>query len=416
MTKTTSRVTCPKCGSKIDVSSLLRQQMNDELRAEYDARLAKERKAFEKQKASIDKRAQQLEEEKQKLKKQVAAEVEERLAKDRKAQEKTIKAEMKKEQAEILKELKDELAEKSKEVKKFNKTKLALERLQREKDEMAEKLAVEAEKKLNEALKKESEKIRRTEEEKQQLKLAEREKVIDQLNQQLKEAQKKAEQGSTQLQGEVQELAIEDWLRQQFPLDTIEEVKKGTKGADCVQTVNTEIRQGCGTILYESKRTKSYKPAWLVKFKDDLRDRNADIGVLVTDAMPSGMERMGLVEGVWVCSFAEFRGLCAVLRESIIRFSTVAAAQENKGEKMVMLYDFLTGNEFRGAVEAVVEGFAQMQDDLDAEKTAMNAHWTKRQKQIERVILNMGSMYGSIRGIAGSAVPQVKMLELPESD
>jgi len=416
MKRDPNKIECPKCGTKIDVSSILYQQVDEELKKKYEEQLAKDRAGFEKQKAALDKRATQLEEDKKGLKKQVASAVEEQLKKARKEQEKALKAEIKEEQAEVLKEMKDELAEKSKEVKEFNKTKLALERLQREKDEMTEKLAVEAEKKLNDTLKKESTKIRKAAEEEQQLKLAERDKVIDQLNQQLKEAQKKAEQGSMQLQGEVQELAIEDWLREQFPLDTVDEVKKGARGADCLQTVNTETRQGCGTIYYESKRTKAFQPSWIEKFKGDMRAKGADVGVLVTEAMPGGMERMGLVEGVWVCSFPEFKGLCAVLRQSVIRYSTVAAAQENKGDKMVMLYDFLTGNEFRGMVEAIVEGFTQMQTDLESEKRAMTSIWKKREKQIQKVLTNTSHMHSSIRGIAGNSVQAVKMLELPEGE
>jgi len=416
MKQDTTEITCPKCGTKIDVSGVLRQQITAELQEQYEADIDAAQKDFQKKQAALARKAEKLEAEKKRQSELVAGKVKEQLAKDRKSQEKAIKAEVQKEQADALKELKDELKEKSKEVKEFNKTKAAYERLQREKDEMAEKMAAEAEKKLSETLKEESERIRKAEEEKQQMKLAEREKVIDQLNEQLKEAQKKAEQGSMQLQGEVQELAIEEWLKTEFPLDSIDEIKKGAKGADCLQTINTQSRQSCGTIYYESKRTKAFQPAWIEKFKADLREKGADVGVLVTEAMPAGMERMGLMDGVYVCSFTEFKGLCAVLRESVIRYSSVVAAQENKGDKMEMLYAFLTSNEFKGQVEAIVEGFTQMQTDLDSEKRAMGTIWKKREKQIEKVLTSTVNMHGSIRGIAGSAVAPVKMLELPQGE
>lgn len=219
-----------------------------------------------------------------------------------------------------------------------------------------------------------------------------------------------------QLQGEVQELAIEEWLAAAFPLDTIEEVKKGARGADCVQVVNTRTRQNCGKIYYESKRTKGFQEGWIEKFKTDIRERGADMGVLVTESMPADMEWMGLRDGIWICSFEEFRGLCVVLRESVIRLSSVVATQENKGDKMEMIYDYLAGNESRLQVEAIVEGFTQMQADLETEKRVMQGIWKKREKQIEKVLLNTTHMYSSIRGIAGNAVQPVTLLELPAGE
>ncbi|MFC1868894.1 DUF2130 domain-containing protein, partial [Thermodesulfobacteriota bacterium] len=242
------------------------------------------------------------------------------------------------------------------------------------------------------------------------------EQVIEQLRKQLQEAQRKAEQGSMQLQGEVQELAVEDWLVKSFPLDTVEEIKKGARGADCLQIINTRTRRNCGSIYYESKRTKGFQTGWIDKFKNDIRDKGADIGVLVTESMPNDMDRMGLREGIWICTFEEFKSLCAVLRESIIRLSHAIATQENKGDKMEMLYDFLTGNEFRLQVEAIVQGFTQMQSDLESEKRSMQSIWKKREKQIEKVMLNTTYMYSSIKGIAGSAIQSVPLLELPDGE
>ena len=216
-----------------------------------------------------------------------------------------------------------------------------------------------------------------------------------------------------QLQGEVQELAIEEWLTEQFPQDTIEEIKKGQRGADCLQIVNNGAHQNCGSIYYESKRTKSFQPIWIGKFRDDIQEKNANIGVLVTEAMPKGMDRLGLKEGIWICSFDEFKGLCTVLRESVIQINNAVGAQENKGDKMNMLYDFLTSNEFRLQIEAIVEGFTQMKSDLEREKLSMQRMWKKREKQIEKVLLNTGNMYSSIEGIAGDTVQEVKLLELP---
>ena len=281
-------------------------------------------------------------------------------------------------------------------VKELNKAKAEVEKIKREKDELQDKLRLDFEKQATNLIAEKTSKIRKEEQERIQLTVAERDKVIAQLKGQLQEAQRQAEQGSMQLQGEVQELAIEDWLRQNFPLDNIEEIRKGERGADCLQTVNTRQHGNCGTIYFESKRTKHFQPSWLEKFRQDIRDRNADIGVLVTQAMPADMEQMGLRDGVWICSFEEFRGLSLVLRESLIRLSQAMTAQENRGDKMALLYDFLTGNEFRLQVEAIVEGFTQMQADLNRERNAMQRHWRQREKQIEKVMISTTQMYGSI--------------------
>ena len=215
-----------------------------------------------------------------------------------------------------------------------------------------------------------------------------------------------------QLQGEVMELAIEEWLAMQFPLDTIDEVKKGANGADCLQVVNTRDQLNCGTIYYESKRTKSFQPAWIEKFKNDIRDKNAHVGVLVTEVMPGGMDRLGMVDGIWICSYEEFKGLCGVLRQSIIQWNRITLNQENKGDKMGMLYDFLTSTEFRLQMEGIVEGFTQMQTDLQKEKNAMKRIWKQREKQIDKVIDNAVGMHASIRGIAGNAIQAIPALEL----
>jgi hypothetical protein len=227
---------------------------------------------------------------------------------------------------------------------------------------------------------------------------------------------RKQEQGSMQTQGEVQELAIEEWLAENFPLDVIQEIKKGERGADCLQIVQTRDRQNCGSIYYESKRSKSFQVNWIEKFKSDIREKNANIGVLITEVMPSDMDRLGLKDGVWVCSFDEFKGLSTVLRESIIQISSAIISQENKGEKMGMLYDFLTSNEFKLQIEAIVEGFTQMKSDLESEQRSMRGIWKKREKQIDKVLLNTTQMHGSIRGIAGDAVPSVPLLELSSGE
>ncbi len=412
MSQKSQNIDCPNCGHTIDVNDILYNQLDAQLKKKYNDELAQQKKKFDDQQDLLKAERTELESDKAKLDEQIETRVKAGLNEQKKGIENKVKKQLEEEQSERFSELQKELEDKSEKVKELNKVKVAVEQLRREKDELRSEIELESQKKLNETLTKEREKIQKQEEEKANLAGSEKDILINQLRDQLKEASQKAEQGSMQLQGEAQELVIEEWLATEFPLDKIEEIKKGARGADCLQIVNTHNRQDCGTIYYESKRTKAFGGDWIEKFKGDIREKDADIGVLITETMPSGMSRMGMVDGVWVCTYAEFQGLTHVLREQVIRISHAVATQENRGDKMEMLYDFLTSNEFRMQIEAIVEGFTQMQSDLDTEKRAMAKLWKQREKQIQKVLLNTSSMYGSVRGIAGNAVQAVPLLEL----
>jgi hypothetical protein len=328
----------------------------------------------------------------------------------------TIKKELEEEQSESISLLKKELDEKSIQVKELNKSKVEIVKLKREKDEIESKVKADSELALNQRLKEEKEKMQKSLDETNELKFRQKEEQLKQLQEQLQIAQRKAEQGSMQLQGEVQELAIEEYLTDKYPFDVIEEIKKGARGADCVQVVHTREVQNCGKIYYESKRTKDFQKTWIEKFKADMRDKGVDLGVLVTQALPTDLDRMGLVDGVWVCTFEEFKGLSTVLRDSIIKIHHAKKSDENKADKMSLLYGYLTSTEFSMQIEAIVEGFTTMQTDLDTEKRSMARIWKQREKQIDKVLENTIGMYGSIKGIAGNAIGNVQALELPYSD
>ena len=402
--RNSTTIQCPHCGESINVNDVLVHQIEAENKEKFQEKLnelAKERAQFEKDKE----RENEL--------------FEERLAQAKKTVEKTlqdkIKKQLEEEQKDSLAELQKELSDKSEKLKEFNKMQVQISKLQREKLEMKESIELENQKKFDAQILEEKEKIRKKVDDENALKFATLQKQLEDQKKLTEEMKRKQEQGSMQLQGEIQELAIEEYLTNQFPLDTIEEIKKGANGADCLQIVNTFESQNCGTIYYESKRTKNFSPAWIEKFKNDIREEKADIGVLVTEVLPSDMERMGLKDGVWICTFEEFKGLVTVLRQSIINLDIALQSQENKGDKMAMLYDFLTSTEFRMQIEGIVEGFSQMQDDLAKEKRAMQKIWSQREKQIDKVIANTVNMYGSIRGIAGNAIQTVKALELDEN-
>jgi hypothetical protein len=416
MSQDQTTISCPNCGTEIDVNDILYHQVDEQLKKKYQDELKREKQKIESRSSELELQREALEEEKSKQAEILAQQVNEKLKEKEAALSKKLKKAAEAEQEGALAILREELDEKSKKVQELNKASAELEKLKREKDELEEKLKAEAEKQLNERIAAERQKISKEEGDKNELKLRELEKLLTDQKKLTEEMKRKQEQGSMQTQGEVQELVIEEWLAEKFPLDTIQEIKKGERGADCLQIVHTRSRQNCGSIYYESKRTKNFQPSWIEKFKADIRERGASIGVLVTEVMPPDMERLGLKDGIWVCSYDEFKGLCTVLRESVIRISSAIATQENKGDKMGMLYDFLTSNEFQMQIEAIVEGFTQMKSDLESEQRSMRGIWKKREKQIEKVLLNTTGMYGSIKGIAGNAVQAIPLLELPEED
>ena len=411
-----TQVSCPNCGTSIDVQDILAHQLEEELKKKFQAESLKEKKRMEAEVEQLNKARQAFEEKKKKENELFQERLEAQLKADRKTIEEKVKAKAVEENAELIKTMQEELKAKSEQVKQLNLSKAEVEKLKREKSELKEAIEAEAQKRLTDQLNTEKEKIRKSEEEKNELRFKEMQKQLEDQKKLTEEMKRKQEQGSMQLQGEVQELAIEEWLQSQFPYDSIEEIKKGARGGDCIQTVNTPSRQNCGTIYYESKRTKDFQPTWIEKFKDDIRARGAHIGVLVTEVMPSDMPRMGLREGIWICNYEEFKGLCAVLRQSLIQISASVSAQENKGDKMHMLYEFLTSNTFRMQIEAIVEGFSSMKNDLEKEKRAMQKIWKQREKQIDKVVTNTIDMYGSVKGIAGNAIQPVKALELGMDD
>ena len=385
-------IICPKCSNQFEPTDAFREEVQLELRNEAKKWQARKEEEYKQKEAIFQQQIQakdtelnrRLAEEKQKLQqelkdsisKSVNADFENRMKmlqqsvldseeKLKEARRKELNF-LQQEQALIIKEQELELS--------------IQRRLMEERVKMKEQVWTEENERLQ--LKETQHLLEKKELQKQ---LDDQKKLVDELK-------RKQEQGSMQLQGEVQELAIEEWLHTQFPLDTIDEVKKGANGADCIQIVHTHTHQNCGKICYESKRTKNFGGDWIAKLKEDTFRAGAHASVLVTQVYPRDMERMGMVDGVWICSFDEFKGLCAVLRQGIIQVDSAMATQENKGDKMVMLYDFLTGNEFHSQEEAIVTGFKQMQDDLNSEKTALMKTWAKRQKQIDKVLENTVGM------------------------
>jgi len=418
-----TQIECPTCGSSIDVQDVLAHQVEEKLKREFKEKLEKENEALQKKEEALERSKQEFAEKQRQAESLFQQQLQAKLQEMTQTLEAELKQKIAKEEAGRLELLEKELQEQSEKVRELNRTKAEFEKLKREKDELQEAVEAQAEQRLSAALEEEraknkarlaeeAGKIKLQEEAKVELKLKELEKQLADQKRLTEEMKRKQEQGSMQLQGEVLELAIEEWLQTKFPLDSIVEIKKGARGADCLQVVNTYTAQNCGKIYYESKRTKEFQANWVEKFKGDMREKGADIGLLVTEAMPAGMERMGILDGVWICTYEEFKGLSLVLRESVIKLNEAVSSQENKGDKMHLLYDFLTSTTFKMQVEAIVEGFSGMKNSLETEKRSMQRIWKEREKQIDKVIENTIDMYGSIRGIAGNSVQQIDALEL----
>ncbi len=395
MTKELQTVICPNCKTPIDVGNVLYYQLEEQVKLDYKGKLS------------------ELEKQKNDFEKTVESAVKTKIQSEKSDLEKRLRNEIKEEASEEIRAYQQQLQEKSDEIKKMNKLRSELAQAKRDRDELKEKIEAESQEKLNSLIKEEKTKIRSQVDKENELKISERDRMIENLNEQMKSMQKRIEQGSMQVQGEIMELAIEQYLRTSFPLDTIEEIKKGARGADSLQIVNTRTRQNCGSIYFESKRTQAFQPSWIEKFKEDMRLKNATLGVIVTDTMPKTMEYMGQIDGVWICSYQEFKGLCYALRETIILCSNAIITQENRGEKMSLLYDYLCSSEFQREITAIVEAFTTMNTELLSEQRSMAMIWKKRQRQIDKVLTSTINMVGSIKGISSNIIGTIPLLELP---
>ncbi len=252
--------------------------------------------------------------------------------------------------------------------------------------------------------------------EEHRLKDLEKDKLINDMRKTIEDLKRKSEQGSMQTQGEVLELDFEEFLKTKFPSDDISPVPKGMRGADILQKVYSRSGQYCGSIIWETKRTKSWSNAWIQKLKDDQREVKAEIAVLATEAMPKDINTFEQIDGVWVTNLTLAGSLAVALRTGLIKVAQARNAAISKDEKMEVLYKYLSGPEFKQKIEAIVEAFKSMKEDLEQEKRAIMRIWNKREKEIERVITNTVGMYGDMQGIIGSSMPKIKMLDLDEKE
>jgi hypothetical protein len=391
-------ITCPKCNESIKLTDAITHPIEEALRQQFESQTKTREKEFERTLKSKEK------------------EFNARLAEERVQLEQKAKKHAEESVTVELKDLKTQLEERACQLDAARKLELDLRKRQRELEEREKNQELELAQKLDEERQKIWQDATTKNSEEHQLKLREKDLQMEQMRRQIDELQRKADQGPQNRQGKVLELELEDLLRSNFPLDQIEPVAKGKRGGDVMQRVRGTGGQTAGTILWEAKRTKNWSDSWLQKLRDDLREAKADMGVIVSDTMPADVVCITQTEGIWVTDFRSALGLALALREALLQIAHARIALAGKNEKMEFLYAYLSGSEFKQRVEAIVECFATMKTDLDGERRAMEKQWSKRQKQIERVLKQTAGLHGDLQGIIGASLPAVKLLELAPNE
>ena len=407
-------IVCPQCKIEIMLTESLAAPLLASIRRDYEQRLAQKDFDIAKRERAMEARAQSLEKAKTEIDAQVSRKLEQERA--RIAAEEAQRARV---------ALTSELDQKAKEIMtlqeilKVNDAKLAAAqkaqaevlRKERELDDAKREIELTIARRVQADLGAEREKAKKEAEEDLRLKVMEKDQTITAMQKQIEDLKRRAEQGSQQLQGEVQELELESLLTAKFPRDAIQPVPKGEFGGDVLHRVVGPTNQICGTILWESKRTKNWSDGWLVKLREDQRAAKAETAVIISHALPKHIETFELIDGVWVADPKVALPLAMSLRQTLIEVAGVRQASQGQQTKMEMVYGYLTGSRFRQRVQAIVEAFSSMRDDLDREKKAITRQWAKREEQIERVMEATVGMYGDLQGIAGKSLQEIEGLE-----
>lgn len=406
------KIKCPNCGHDFDVEDALSGKLEAHFKAEYEKKVTEQANKFNAERKILEKEIEEFEQKKEKENELFKEKLEQRLVKESEKIQKQTQESFEQQ----LKSLQQENEKKKEENRALKSQEIDLLKRENQLKEKAEELELKVEKQLLERQKEIEDKARAKERESFELEKIKLLKQIDDNKKLAEEMKRKAEQGSMQLQGEVQELALEELLSKTYPFDEIAEVPKGVRGADCIQTVINSLQQNCGSIVYESKRTKNFSNDWINKLKEDQIKCKADIAIIVTETFPSDMDRFGEKNGVWICGFHEVRSVSFVLRELLLKTQSVKSSDENKGDKMELLYNYLTSNEFVQNIKRIVENYDAMILQLNSEKKATMKMWSIREKQIWVVQENISSLFGSIKGIAGKELETSSVLELPDTE
>lgn len=415
-------IICPKCQNEIKLNESLAGPLIASTRREYEARLVQKDTDIASRQKALQEREDALSKAKESLDSQVAEKL--KLERAKIAAEESKKAKLAlstdlEQKAKEITDLQEVLKAREGKLAEAQKAQVDLIKKQRELDDAKRELDLTVEKRIQEGLTVTRQQARKEAEDELKLKVAGKEQTITSMQKQIEDLKRRAEQGSQQIQGEVQELELEALLRAKFPRDTIDPVPKGEFGGDAMQRVVGPLGQVCGTILWESKRTKNWSDSWLAKLRDDQRTAKAEIAVLISQVLPKGVENFDLVDGVWVAHPRVAIPVGTMLRQSLVELATARQASEGQQTKMEILYSYLTGPRFRQRVQAIVEAFSNMKEDLDKERKVITKQWAKRDEQIERVMQATVGMYGDMQGIAGKTLQEIdgleiKTLEAPE--
>ena len=412
-------ITCPHCRNEIKLTDSLAAPLLAATREQYEAKLAAKETEVGKREAALHEQQGELAKAKQAVADEIAKGLEAgraQVAADEAAKARRLVAQEIEQQGKALAELNAVLKERDTKLAEAQKAQADLIKKERELDDAKREMDLTIQKQVQAELTGVREKAKKEAEDSLTLKVREKEETIASMQRQIEELKRKAEQGSQQLQGEAQELELEATLRQKFPFDLIEPVGKGEFGGDLVQRVAGPSGMVCGTILWEAKRTKSWSDGWLAKLREDKRAAKADLAMIVSHALPKGLEHFDHMEGVWVAHPRCAVAVAVALRQSLIELAAARLAGEGQQTKMEMVYRYLTGPRFKHRVEAIVEQFTTMQQDLDREKKATVRLWAKREEQIRGVIEATAGMYGDLQGIAGRTFQEIDGLEVPLLD
>ncbi|MFM7084439.1 MAG: DUF2130 domain-containing protein [Hyphomicrobium sp.] len=414
-------IKCPNCRSDLKLTESLAAPLLETTRQKYEDIIAQKDLEVSQKEADVVAQKEKLQKEKLSLEKELqlrlSSEVE-RVKKDELQKARQAVAYDLEAKAEQLIVLKEQLEKNNQKLSEAQKVQAEFYRKERELEDAKREMNIVIEKKVSESLLDVREKAKREVEESLKQKVSEKEQQIFSMQRQIEDLKRKAEQGSQQLQGEVQELELESLLKIKFPHDIIEPVPKGEAGGDIIQKVIGPLNRGCGIILWESKRTKNWNDNWLSKLRDDQRSAKADIALLITKVLPRDVTAFDFIDGIWVAQPNYILPLAIALRQSLIQIANARIALDGQQSKMALVYEYLTGPQFRQRIEAIVEKFTDMQEDLDKERKAIMRGWAKRELQIKGVLETTVGMYGDLQGIAGKAIQEIEALSFPllESD
>jgi hypothetical protein len=407
-------VVCPQCKTEIKLTESLAAPLLETVRRDYEQRLSQKDADISKREKLLNERAESVEKAKQNLDQQLEQKLQ--LERVRIVAEEAKKAKLAlgndlDQKAKEINTLQEILKQRDEKLAEAQKAHAELIRKEREVDDARREIDLTIEKKVQADLGAEREKAKKEAEEELKLKVMEKDQTITAMQKQIEDLKRRAEQGSQQLQGEVQEMELESLLAAKFPRDTIQAVPKGEFGGDVLQRVIGPLNQVCGTILWECKRTKNWSDGWLPKLREDQRTAKAEIAVIISQALPKEVETFGFVDGVWVADPKVTLPVAMSLRQTLIEVASVRQASEGQQTKMEMIYGYLTGPRFRQRIQAIVEAFSSMREDLDREKKVITRQWAKREEQIDRVMQATVGMYGDLQGIAGRTLQEIEGLE-----